>query len=295
MATASDRIIRRLARPLPLLRYLILATETHAFSGSLAFFALLAFYPASSLLLALARNLLQWDTAQRVLLEALADYYPEGQGFLLRNLEVTVAKHGRELLGSFLWILLGAAGFFMPLEAAFNRVWGFPQHRPYWKNQAVGFLLTAACALLVVTFVLLVASLYWAVDRWLPAGLLADLLRHLSLHLAAPGFAIAALFLFYRLLPNGPVRSADVLPAAIVVGLAVELMRWGYQMLLPFLEVPKNQGPFYISISFALLAYFESFVVLAGAYLAADAGPSESEDAAGTGASGASVAASKTE
>jgi uncharacterized BrkB/YihY/UPF0761 family membrane protein len=90
---------------------------------------------------------------------------------------------------------------------------------------------------------------------------------------AAPCFAIVALFLFYRFLPNGPVRSADVLPAAVIAGVAAELMRWGYQILLPYLEVQKNQGPFYISISFALLAYFESFVVLAGAYLAAGAGP----------------------
>jgi uncharacterized BrkB/YihY/UPF0761 family membrane protein len=268
MATASDRILGRLARPLPLLRYLILATETHAFSGSLAFFMLIGFYPSSSLLLALTRNLLEWDVARLVLLEALAEYYPEGQAFLLRNLELTVAQYGRELLGSFLWILLGAAGFFMPLETAFNRVWGFPRHRPYLKNQAVGFLLTAACALLAVVVLLLLASLRWAVDRWLPATLLTDLLRPVSLHIAAPGFAIVALFLFYRYLPNGPVRSADVMPAAIVAGLAAELMRWGYHLVLPYLQVQKNQGPFYISISFALLAYVESFVVLAGAYLA---------------------------
>jgi uncharacterized BrkB/YihY/UPF0761 family membrane protein len=135
------------------------------------------------------------------------------------------------------------------------------------------------------------ASLFWAVERWLPATLLADLVRDLTFHLAAPGFAVCALFLFYRLLPNGPVRSADVLPAAIVAGLAAELTRWGYQALLPFLEVHKVQGPFYISISFALLAYFESFVVLAGAYLAAGAGPGEGGDA-GAGESAASVAAS---
>jgi uncharacterized BrkB/YihY/UPF0761 family membrane protein len=179
----------------------------------------------------------------------------------------------------------------MPLEAAFNRVWGFSRHRPYWKNQAVGFLLATACTLLAVIVLLLLASLRWAADRWLPATLLSDLLRPVSLHLAAPGFAIVALFLFYRFLPNGPVRSADVMPAAIVAGVAAELMRWGYHLLLPYLQVQKNQGPFYISISFALLAYFESFVVLAGAYLATGAGPRELT--AGPGATAGTVAASE--
>lgn len=292
IGAASDRVRRRLARPIPLLRYLVLATETHAFCGSLAFFALLAFYPASSLLLSFSRNLLGWEGAQRVLLEALSEYYPEGQAFLLRNLQLTVARHGRELLGSVLWILLGAAGFFMPLEAAFNRLWGFARHRAYWKNQAIGFLLTAAGTLLAVGLVLVVASLNWAVDRWVPASVLADLLRHLSLRVAAPCGAAAALFLFYRFLPNGPVRSADVLPAAVVAGLAAELMRRLFQIGLPLLQLQRNQGPYYVSISFVLLAYFESFVVLAGAYLAADAGPRWNEPPVGPGVRSPGVAIS---
>lgn len=271
MGIALRRIRGRLAHPWPLLRYLVLTTETHAFCGSLAFFALLAFYPASSLLLSLSRHLLHWDVAQAVLVEALREYYPVGQSFLLRNLELTVARHGRELAGSIAWILLGAAGFFVPLETAFNRLWGFATHRPYWRNQIVGFLLTAACCLLAVGFVLLTASVHWALERFVPQSLLADLLRPASLRAAALGFFVTALFLFYRFLPNGPVRSADVLPAAVVAGLLAEAARWLYLLALPALDLPKSQGPYYVSISFVLLAYFESFVVLAGAYLAADA------------------------
>jgi uncharacterized BrkB/YihY/UPF0761 family membrane protein len=273
MENAFARIRIRLARPLPLLRYLVLTTETHAFCGSLAFFALLAFYPASSLLLSLSRYLLDWDVAQGVLVQALRQYYPEGQEFLLRNLAVTVSRHGREVAGSIVWILLGAAGFFLPLEAAFNRLWGFASPRPYWKNQLVGFLVTAACCLLAVAFILLTACFQWGVDRLVPASLLADLLHHAAPRFAAPCFFSAALFLFYRFLPNGPVRAWDVLPAAAVTGLGAEVTHWLYLLALPFLDLHRSQGPYYISISFALLAYFESFVVLAGAYLAADAEP----------------------
>lgn len=193
MGNAFARIRIRLARPLPLLRYLVLTTETHAFCGSLAFFALLALYPASSLLLSLSRYLLDWDVAQGVLVQALRQYYPEGQEFLLRNLEVTVSRHSRELAGSIVWILLGAAGFFLPLEAAFNRLWGFASPRPYWKNQLVGFLVSAACCLLAVAFILLTACLQWGVARLLPASLLADLLHHAAPRVAAPCFFSAAL------------------------------------------------------------------------------------------------------
>jgi hypothetical protein len=39
--------------------------------------------------------------------------------------------------------------------------------------------------------------------------------------------------------------------------------------VLPLLDLPKSQGPYYVSMSFALLAYFEAFVLLGGAYMAA--------------------------
>lgn len=269
MGASFARVRRRLARPLPLLRYLVLTTETHAFCGALAFFALLAFYPGSSLLLSLSRNPLGWDMAHDVLLQALREYYPEGQAFLLRNLEVTVARHGRELLDSILWILLGAAGVFIPLEGAFNRVWGFREHRTYWRNQLAGFLLTAACCALAAAFVVLTAGLQWAADRYTHQALTADLLRYAALRAAGASFFVSALFLFYRFLPNGPVRSRDVFPGALFAGLFADVARGLYLLALPWLNLEQSQGPFYVSISFVLLVYFESFVVLAGAYLAA--------------------------
>jgi hypothetical protein len=39
------------------------------------------------------------------------------------------------------------------------------------------------------------------------------------------------------------------------------------------MQLYKTQGPYYLSISFVLLAYFESFVVLGGAFLAAPSPP----------------------
>jgi hypothetical protein len=65
------------------------------------------------------------------------------------------------------------------------------------------------------------------------------------------------------------VPSRAVLPAAIGAGLVAEMVRGVYMLLLPLFELPKSQGPYYISISFALLAYFEAFVLLGGAYVAA--------------------------
>jgi len=240
------------------------------YCGALAFFALIAFYPFSSLLLWVSRYALPWGPADGVVLETLREYYPEGQTFLLRNLEVSVEQYGRAMRGrSIFWILLGAAGFFIPLETAFNQVWGAKAHRSYWSNQAVGFLLTSACCGLGVLFVLATAGLHAVIASVVPGEFLARAVRYVVLRLVALCFSVMVIFLFYRFLPNCRVRSRDVALAAVVAGIAAEAVRSVYLLALPLLDLQKSQGPYYISISFVLLVYFESFVLLGGAFLAA--------------------------
>jgi uncharacterized BrkB/YihY/UPF0761 family membrane protein len=255
---------RRLARPLPLLRYLLLTTETHALCGSLAFFAMLGFYPLGLLLVSLAKHVLRSPAALDVVRLALQSYYPVGQDFLLRNLEASSRQAGAQLsLHGSLWILLGGAGVFIPLEMAFNRLWGFPAHRPYWRNQLLGFLLTLACWLITLGLVLALARL--------PAFAREPLLR-----LGAVAGGAAAIFLFFRFLPHGRVTTAATLPAALLTVLAAELVRWIFALVLPLLDLTASQGPYHVSVGFLVFVYVESFVVLGGAFLAAETMRSES-------------------
>jgi membrane protein len=248
----------RLLRPMPLLRYLFLTTETHALCGSLAFFAMLGFYPLGLLLLTLATQVLHSPAARDVVRDALREYYPTAQTFLLQNLEASSWGLGERMtLHAALWILLGGAGVFIPLETAFNRLWGFEEHRPYWRNQWVGLLLTAACWTLTVGLVLALAQL------WVP-------LRLPVLRVGVVAYTALALFLLYRVLPNGHVPAAAAVPAALLTAVATEVVRGLYMVALPLLQLPRSQGPYHVSVSFLLLAYAEAFVLLAGAYLAAE-------------------------
>jgi uncharacterized BrkB/YihY/UPF0761 family membrane protein len=249
-------VARRLGHPMPFLRYLLLTTETHALCGSLAFFAMMGFYPLSLLLVTLAKYLLRSSAALEVVHEALREYYPVAQDFLLRNLEVSSASYADSMtVHAVLWILLGGAGVFIPLETAFNRVWGFQEHRPYWRNQWVGLLLTIAGWTLGVGLV--VAQLW---SPW----------RGPTLRIGMLGVAVVVIFLLYRFLPNGPVPSSAAFPAAVLAAVATELVRVVYLWILPHLELPRSQGPYHVSVSFLLFAYVEAFVLLAGAYLAAE-------------------------
>jgi membrane protein len=249
---------RRFAHPWPLVEYLLLTTQTHALCGSLAFFAMLGFYPLSLLLISLAKYVLRSPEALGVVKLTVYSYFPVGQDFLLRNLEASSRAYGDVSALGALWILLGGGGVFIPLETAFNQLWGFGKHRPYWHNQLVGLALTTAC---------------WA----LLVGLVVAL-GHLPLRSRAPALPVVvvvvgavALFLVYRFLPHGRVPTAAALPAAVFTALAAEAVRHVFLFVLPRLNLQASHGPFHVSVSFLVFVYVESFVLLAGAYLAAEA------------------------
>jgi uncharacterized BrkB/YihY/UPF0761 family membrane protein len=277
--SAVARVRFHLLHPLPLLQHLVARTESHAYCAGLAFFALVAFYPFCLMLLWVFGQVLQWDPAVTVINETLREYYPEAQVFLVRNLDVSLRQYGRDLTATAVfWILLGAAGVFVPLETAFNQLWGAREHRPYWRNQAVGFLLTAACCALAFLFVFTTAGVRAGLGGIDMPPFLQRALGYTALRLSALGLSVAAIFLFYRFLPNYRVRSADAWPAAVAAGVVAEAVRWVYLQALPLLHLQKSQGPYYVSVSFVLLAYVEAFVLLGGAYVAAHPGVPSAED-----------------
>lgn len=252
-------VLRRLRRPLPLVHTLLFSIETHALCGALAFFAMLGYYPLSVLLISLAKYVLRSPDAHEVVRLAVQSYYPAGQEFVLRNLEASSWQFRSQISISLaLWIFLGGAGIFIPLEMAFNRLWGFAVHRAYLHNQLVGLLLTAACWAIAVALVLGVSRVPLPV-------------RAPALWLAVLFLTAVVIFLAYRLLPHGPVPSGIALGAAALTAVASEAVRWVFLLVLPWLDLPRSHGPFQVSVSFLLFAYVEAYVLLAGAFLAAEA------------------------
>jgi len=265
---------------LPLLRYLLLQTETHAFCLALACAALIGFYPFCVLLLSIMEKQLHWETGYEVLLNTLRSFYPAGRDVLIYNLGISVKSGGERLqVGSVLWVFLGAAGVFIPLEAGLNRLWKVEQDRPYWLNQIVGFTLTVASCALAIAFVTINAIVKLLVDLpftilnriWEKFGVIQSLIETFFLHVTAAGFFAIAVFIFYKFLPNRKIDAMQVVPAAILAGIAAEIVKDVYVFLLPWMDIRDNQGsqgPFFMSVSFVLLAYIETFVVLGGAFLA---------------------------
>src|SRR2546422_4889064 len=134
------RLVSEVRNLFPLFRYLVLQTETHAFCLALACAALLGFFPASVAFLTLLKYVLHWDAAYNVLIETLKIYFPTNQAFVIRNMEAFAQGYWRtriQLL-SLLWVLLGSAGVFVPLETGLNRLWRGLGGRPCFVKTPFG-------------------------------------------------------------------------------------------------------------------------------------------------------------
>lgn len=251
-------------------RYL-LHTEVHTFAFSVAANAILSFFPFVLLLMTLVLRVFHSPTMYRVIVELLRDYLPAGQEFVIRNLSALATARNRAQLASFVILLITSTGIFMPLEVALNRVWRFPNNRSYLGNQVIALGLAFACGILSLISIALSAGNLFLL-RMLAFGhefFLIRILDFMTAKVFATITSMGIFFLIYWLLPNGKVPARTVLPAAIIMGLLSEILKYSYILLLPRLNFQEVYGPFAISVSMMFWAFLSGLLLLTGAHLSA--------------------------
>jgi len=247
----------------------LLRTDVHTFAFSVAANALLSFFPFVLLLLTLVRRVLHSRVMYEVVVQLLRDYLPAGQEFVIRNLNALVDARQRAQLFSLLILLVTSTGIFMPLEVALNRIWRFPNNRSYLGNQLIALGLALACGALALLSVALTAENVSLANTLLRGHgiLIVRLVGFLVMKLTAIAASIAIFFLIYWLLPNGKVPALGVLPAAIVMGLMSEILKYAYIFALPWLNFQEVYGPFALSVSLMFWAFLSGLLLLTGANL----------------------------
>ena len=68
--------------------------------------------------------------------------------------------------------------------------------------------------------------------------------------------------MIYWLLPNGKVPARAVLPAAIIMGLLSEALKYAYILALPWLNFQEVYGPFALSVSMMFWAFLSGLLLL---------------------------------
>src|SRR5438552_5082214 len=269
-----------LRRGLSTLRYLA-TTEVHTFAFSVAANAILSLFPFMVLVLWLVRYVFHSPMMADAFRQFISDHLLIGdvdQHFVIRNLNWAVTAHHRVKIASIVMLLISSSGVFLPLEVAFNKIWGFRKDRSYLGNQLISLLLAFACGVLALISVALAAGHEHVLTFLLRGN--ENIVFRSATFIVLKAFAIVAsiaiFYLIYWLLPNGKVPARSVLPAAVAMGLIWELAKYAYTLALPWLKFPEVYRPFYLSIALMFWAFISGLLILAGAHLAA--GPATLEE-----------------
>jgi len=247
-------------------------TDVHTFAFSVAANSILSFFPFVVLMMTVIRRVFHSRVMYEVVVELLRDYLPAGQDFVIRNLNSMVNSRQRVQFASLAILLVTSSGIFLPLEVALNRIWRVENNRSYLGNQMVSFGLAFSCGVLALLSIALTAG---------PVAFMEFLLRgygsgfsrvvgFLVMKIFAIAASIAIFFLIYWILPNGKVPARAVLPAAIIMGLLSEALKYAYILALPWLNFQEVYGPFALSVTMMFWAFLSGLLLLAGAHLSAE-------------------------
>jgi membrane protein len=277
MAHVENNIaVIRLGRAcMPTIRYW-LETEVHVYAFSIAANVLLSFYPFLIVMVSICRYVLRWRGAEQAILLGVDDYFPGAVGDLVtRNLLVTVADRGPLQVMSIALLFFTANGIFEPLEVALNRAWGITTNRSFFRNQLISLgLIFVIGALVLLSAVLTGANQQVALRLTGGDEEAASFVRVVLFKALALPISILILFLVYKLLPNRRMRTGDILQVAIIVGVALEILKYVNLLTLPWLhsKLTHEYGPFRNSVAIVLWSFLASMIVLAGAEWAARRG-----------------------
>jgi membrane protein len=250
----------------------LMQTDVHTFAFSVAANSILSFFPFVMLMMTLIRRVFRSRVMYDVVVQLLRDYLPAGQEFVIRNLNSMVNSRQRVQLSSLVILLITSSGIFLPLEVALNRIWRFDKNRSYLGNQMVSFGLAFACGALALMSIGLTAGPV-AFMEWILRGYGTGFVRvvgFLVMKVFAIAASIAIFFLIYWVLPNGKVPARTVLPAAIIMGLLSEALKYAYILALPWLNFQEVYGPFALSVTMMFWAFLSGLLLLAGAHLSAE-------------------------
>lgn len=242
-------------------------TEVHVYGFSIAANVLLSFYPFLLVMASICRYVLHWPAAEQSIYLALSDYLPGNAAFLKRNLEVKSLEWTSMLL-----LLFTANGVFEPMEVALNRIWGVTKNRSFFRNQLISMGLIFACGTLTLVSTALTA---WNFGLWARLfgadSLMLSIATRTAFKIAALPVTVLILVLIYWLLPNRKIAVSQILPTAIVVGLALEALKYINLLTWPYVgaKLYREYNVFINSVTIILWSFLASMVVLAGAEWAA--------------------------
>jgi membrane protein len=247
-----------------------LLADSLTLSASIAYYSLLCVFPLLLLLTTVAGIYIRHHELSDRLAILLQRFLPVTPDVILENLVAVSHNYGRVGLASFLLLLWGSSGVFLPLEKAINRAWAVELQRSWWRSRLLALEMALVSTLLVTVSLALIGVSLYLKQRFLsltlafPALLIADFYRVL---IAGGTFAMTLLMFLIVMarLPNRHMRLREVLPSALFTTVLWELARILFTLFLPRFNYRHVYGSIGALVAFMTWIYISSAVTLFGA------------------------------
>jgi YihY family inner membrane protein len=241
-------------------------------AGSIAYYSLLCTFPGILLILGLGGLYIRSHELTEQLAVVLDRYLPMKPDVILLNLVDISKNYGRVGIASFLLLLWGSSGVFLPIERALNRAWAVPRGRPWWRSRLVAFEMA-----LIVGFIVLLSSVIVGFS-----GYVGRLVRQsVSPHFAGPlqfgyglltmgasfGLTLLMFLVLFERLINRRISLQQVFPGALVTAVLWEVARYLFTHALPRFNYRHVYGSIGVVVALMTWAYISSAVMLFGAQI----------------------------
>jgi membrane protein len=233
----ADRVLA-----LPLVRFVLAVLDTYGkapggiLANGLAFAALFSALPTTLLLLGIAGLVASDPAFQAKLAAALGEAFPPLADLFDDVLAAVSQGAGAASIIGLVGLLWGVSQFYATLDLAFSRIFSDAPERDFARRTLRGFVwvLLLIGAVLVV---IILAGLSSVIDTLLPDQF--DSMRPIRTLLTSPltvlVLGVLAVTIAYRVLPPKAPSWRSILPAAILVGIALTLLTQLFTFLVPFL------------------------------------------------------------
>jgi membrane protein len=241
-------------------------------AAQLAFYFLLALFPAILFLVALAGYLPVKDVLSELVV-ALSAVAPDELVTLLRGQleQIAQGRHASLLTLGIIGAIWSSSAAMVAIIDALNHAYDIIEWRPWWKRRLVAITLTLALALftlLALAFVLVGPATATRVAAWLGLAPAVAVIWQLVRWPVIVFSAVLAVDLVYHFAPNRPARWAWITPGALIATALWIVCSFGFKFYLTnFADYTAAYGAIGGVIVTMLWFYVSGLAVLTGAEL----------------------------
>jgi membrane protein len=238
------------------------------FASSIAYYALMSFFPFCLLVLSIVASVTDSDTERAAALGFVLRYFPRQMPFVTDQLEAFQrAKVQLSVAGSLLMIW-AAMGVFGALTSAVNHAWGVEKQPSYFKHKLISFVMLVVAGLLLLVGLMLVSAMNVAQARWFAGVVEAKpqllVLQSVAIRSTTTIVFIMVVGLVFYYVPNAKVRFRDVWVGAILTGLLWRAAFSGFSRFVHDLSRFSVHGTIAAVVIFLLWVYISAVILLYG-------------------------------